>query len=428
MSDQDTSLPVRTQTNGDVVAQLVDGTIITQKLAIDASGKITAKLDDASGNGITSQVNGSQQALDVGINVLGVQIDPRQIRALTAADIVTVQQGTSPWVTKDQADGPVAPGAVASFSNLIGGQYNTVLPTLTNGQQAAIQVDSSGRILVDTSNTDDHNYGTVGANTLRTAAQIGNATGAADFNAGATGAQTLRTQANQGAPGTAANGWFTKITDGTDTALVTAAGELNVLATAQPGVNIGNVTVTNLPTTVDTNYGTVGASTIRAAAQVGNATGAADFNSGASSAQTLRVAANIYDSTGTAFSTSNPLPVTIADAAGTHINDYKDASSIAAAASDNHDYTVTAGKTLHLTQIESSGSGKAKMVLSIETGVATGVFTTKFAQFNSTATPNMSIHLDETILVAAGVRVRVTMTNRDLLSQDLYSTISGNEI
>lgn len=38
---------------------------------------------------------------------------------------------------------------------------------------------------------------------------------------------------------------FTKITDGTDTALVTTAGELNVIATAQPGVDIGDVTINN---------------------------------------------------------------------------------------------------------------------------------------------------------------------------------------
>lgn len=38
---------------------------------------------------------------------------------------------------------------------------------------------------------------------------------------------------------------FTKLTDGTDTALITAAGEQNVLATAQPGVDIGDVTVNN---------------------------------------------------------------------------------------------------------------------------------------------------------------------------------------
>jgi hypothetical protein len=60
---------------------------------------------------------------------------------------VTSNQGTSPWVTKDQSDGPVTPGAVASFSQLMGGQFNTVLPTLTNGQQASLQVDSSGRLI-----------------------------------------------------------------------------------------------------------------------------------------------------------------------------------------------------------------------------------------------------------------------------------------
>jgi hypothetical protein len=41
--------------------------------------------------------------------------------------------------------------------------------------------------------TNDTNYGTVGANTLRTASQIGSATGAADFNVGTIGTQTLRT-------------------------------------------------------------------------------------------------------------------------------------------------------------------------------------------------------------------------------------------
>lgn len=48
---------------------------------------------------------------------------------------------------------------------------------------------------------------------------------------------------------------FTKITDGTDTALVTASGEMNVLATAQPGVDIGDVTINN-PTIAVTQSGT----------------------------------------------------------------------------------------------------------------------------------------------------------------------------
>jgi hypothetical protein len=413
MSDFNSSLPVRTETNGDVAAKIVDGTITSQALAVDASGKITTKLDDAAGNGITSQTNGAQRALDVGIDVAGVQIDPRQIRALTAADVVTANQGTSPWVTKDQADGPVAPGTVATYSSLAGGQYNATPPTLTDTQQAALQVDANGRLLVDAKTNNDTNYGVVGANTLRTAAQIGNATGAADFNAGATGAQTLRVAANQGAPNTNANGWFVRVTDGTNNQSVTASGA-------------AHVTADNFPTTVDTNYGVVGANTIRTASQIGNATGAADFNNGATGAQTLRVAANLAIG-GADVTTLNPVPV-VFEAGGTTVCDYKNATAVAAGANDNHDYTVTAGKTLHLTQVESSASGKAKMILSIETGVATGVFNIKFVQYNSTADADMSLELMTPILVAAGVRVRCNMTNKDLAAEDLHSTICGYEI
>jgi hypothetical protein len=47
--------------------------------------------------------------------------------------------------------------------------------------------------------------------------------------------------------------------------------------------------------------------------------------------------------------------------------------------------------------------------------------------FNSTADTNMEWYLAESISVAAGVRVRVAMLNRENQSQDLYSTISGSE-
>ena len=143
----------------------------------------------------------------------------------------TVQPGntanTTAWFVKDNSLGTVAAGTAGTQSSLAGGVFNTALPTITTGQQSALQLDSSGRLIVSPTTqgilAEDHNYGTVGANTLRTASQIGNATGAADFNAGATGAQTLRTTANQGSPGTAANAWFEKITDGTNTAAVKAA-------------------------------------------------------------------------------------------------------------------------------------------------------------------------------------------------------------
>ena len=505
MSDFNSSLPVRTENAGDVIAKIADATIPSQQLAIDASGKITAKLDDAAGNGITSQANGGQQALDVGIDVGGVQIDPRQVRALTSADIVTadqgsantsangwpvkltdgtntgavsaagelsvqvtqalpagsnvigsVNQGTSPWISKDQADGPVSPGAAASFSQLGGAVYSSSLPTLTDGQQVALQTDSNGRLLVDTSGTDNHDYGVVGANTLRTAAQIGNATGAADFNAGATGAQTLRTEANQGAPGIAANGWFIRPTDGTNSQSFTAAGEAKVdITVALPaGSNtIGNVGVTNLPSTVDTNYGvvgastlrtaselgnstgsldynfgTVGAQTLRAAAEIGNATGAADFNNGATGAQTLRVAANLAVG-GANVSGTNPVPVSITSAlVGTSINNYNTSAALASGGSSNHIYTITAGKTFQGKKIWGSASGKLKIEVRVSPDGST--YSTLWVGFNSTAEPNISIDLDQLVFLesGAGSTIEVIRTNEDKASMDVYSTISGTEV
>lgn len=422
-TDFDSSLPVRTQNNGDVVTFLADATTPSQLAAVDSFGSQNTIIRDAAGDAIGSQLISASYWLQV--------VTP--------------------------GNGPAQPGTASNFSVLAGGIYNATPPTLTDGQQSSLQLDSNGRLLVDAdfNFTSDTNYGTVGSNTLRTAAQIGNATGAADFNwgtvgaqtlrvaaeignaagsadfnAGATGAQTLRVSANQGAPNTISNAWPIEITDGTHTVSVTATGELKVDIT-QPlpaGTNsIGTVNVSNLPTTVDTNYGTVGASTIRTAAQIGNSSGAADFNNGATGAQTLRVAANLAVA-GANVSATNPVPVTIEDAPGSHINDFKDASTISAGSSDNHDYTVTAGKTLHLTQVEGAGSGKARMQVSIETGVATGIFNIEWVMFNSTGTPNMSLHIDNDIQVAAGVRVRVVMQNRDLASQDLYSTISGYEV
>lgn len=191
----------------------------------------------------------------------------------------------------DYADGPVTPGTVAARSSLAGGQFNTTLPTLTTTQQCALQLDSRGRLIVTTQAANDTNYGTVGANTLRTASQIGNAAGAADFNAGTTSAQTLRVSANITRNGTELDYNFGTVganTLRTASQLGNATGAADFNAGAA-GAQTLRVTVANLPTTLDTNYGTVGASTLRTASQIGNATGAAAFNAGTTSAQTLRV-------------------------------------------------------------------------------------------------------------------------------------------
>ncbi|CAK0741503.1 hypothetical protein CCP1ISM_130010 [Azospirillaceae bacterium] len=159
-----------------------------------------------------AQVGGNTIAVGAGITTSGVQrvVLPTDQSAIpvTQSGIWTVQPGntanTTPWLVTDSSNGPVTPGVVASKSSLSGGQFNTILPTVTNGQQVALQVDSSGRLIIAPSTsasiitvsnlptTVDTNFGTVGASTIRIASQIGNATGAASFGAGTTTAQVLR--------------------------------------------------------------------------------------------------------------------------------------------------------------------------------------------------------------------------------------------
>jgi hypothetical protein len=331
MADITSELPIRTQLPGqvgfdDVVIKVADGTTSTQLAAVDTHGSQQSTIADAGGNVVTSQANGGQRALDVGIDVGGVQVDPRAIRALTSADVVT---------------------------------------------------------------------------------------------------------ANQGAPNTDANGWPVKVTDGTNELSITAAGEAKVDIT-QPlpaGTNtIGSVGVTNLPATVDTNYGTVGASTLRSAAQIGNATGAANFGNGATGAQTLRTAANLAVG-GADVSGTNPVPVSFSSAPlGTAINDYKLAPAVAAAASDNHDYTITSLKTFQGKKIWASASGLMKIEVQVSpNGLA---FSTLWVGFNSTATPNITVDMDEMVFLESGVgsKIRVICTNLDNKAQNLYSTISGTEV
>lgn len=229
-----------------------------------------------------------------------------------------------------------------------------------------------------------------------------------------------------------------KVSDGTDTLAINADGSLGItdnggsltvdavdldirnLSHSQDNIKIGDG-VDFLAINADGSIGVTdngGALTVDAVdLDIRNLVAAQDT-----------VVAHIKDENGTAFSSSNPLPVVVLESEGTEVNDYNTAAAVASAATSNHDYTVTAGKTLQLTQIESSASGKMKIEVQIETGAATGIFNTKFVQFNSASNPNMSLILKEPISVGAGVKVRVIRKNLDLLAQDVYSSVCGHEV
>lgn len=142
MADVNSSLPVKTLSNGDVVVQIADKTIPSQLLSIDAAGKVEVKLDDSSGNGLTSQTSGAQRALDVGINVSGVQVDPRSIRALTSADVVTANQGSANATPWNENIAQIA-GAVPSASNALPAQIATAGAFVSSANPLPVSISAA---------------------------------------------------------------------------------------------------------------------------------------------------------------------------------------------------------------------------------------------------------------------------------------------
>lgn len=329
MSDYNSSLPVRTETAGDVIVKLADATVTSQQLAINADGSVN----------ITD--NGGSLTVDGTVAVTATDFDIRDLSA--AQDNVAISDGTD--TLEINGDG--------SINITDNGGSITVDGTVT-----VTATDLDIRNLVFATDKVDVSGSSVAldAGTLAALESI-----------------TVQNPSGAGA---------VNIQDGGNS--ITVDGSVTVTAT--------DLDIRDLSHTQDS-------------VKIGDGT---DF---------------------LAVNTDGSINVVIADATpGTPINSYNTSAALAAAGSNNHDYTVTAAKTLYLNQIEATASGKAKIEVQIETAVASGTFNTRFVEFNSTATPNMQIHLDNPIAVAAGVRVRVIRTNKDNQSQDVYSTICGYEL
>lgn len=392
MSDYNSALPTRTESPGDIQVKVVDNTVTSQGLAIDASGRVTTKINDGAGNAlasstttpvgteqalitrnipsgtqavsgtvtaklqdgagtaITSQANGSQRALDVGINVAGVQVDPRAIRALTSTDVVS-----------------------ANLKDGLGNAITSSVAGATRPLDTALR-DAAGVLIGSTT--------ILGVNRLAVSLAAGGLVG--------TVAPT-----------------YTDIFGGVDT--ITGFSQQfqvdsskNLKVTTSGAVQPISAVSLPLPTGASTSL---------------------NQTNGTQKSQSVDISGVLLGTV------TNPLNVTFSAATtGTAVDNYNTAAAIAAAGTSTHIYTVTTGKTLIFKQIEASASGKMKIEIQIETGVATGVFTTVAVQFNSTASANLSIHFEDPKQVAAGVRVQIIRTNRDNTAQDLYSTIMGQEV
>ena len=444
MSDFNSSLPVRTENPGDVVVFLSDPTTPSQKASVNSNGSQSTLIRDASGNAVTSQANGSQRALDVGINVAGVQIDPRSIRALTSADVVTanqgaaaathagywwtrmtdgtndvgilatgeikvavtqalptgantigaVNQGTNPWITSDLADGSATGGTAGTKSLLAGVIYNTALPTLTNGQQVGAQADSSGRLLI----------GSI----------------ASPLPAGTNVIGSVNQGTSPWVTSDLADGSATGGTAGTKSML--AGGIFN---SALPTLTNGQQSAIQFDSSARVIIAPLTNSSV-VKSQLQDNAGNGLTSSAAGGTRPLDVSQR--DASGNLYTLLNPFPVVVSqNIPGTNINKYNTTVNVAAAGTTNHDYAVTVSKVFTVKKFWVAASGKVR--IDAQTSPDGTTFTTYWTGFNSTANPNIPIDLDLLSITdtGAGAKVRIVITNLDKAAFDVYSTISGVE-
>lgn len=127
-------------------------------------------------------------------------------------------------------------------------------------------------------------------------------------------------------------------------------------------------------------------------------------------------------------SAANPLYVEVVTATvGDEIHDYDTAANVASGAVSNHDYEVTAGKTLNLTSVLVAASGALKFEVRVGPIAA---LETRAVGFTTVAEPSFQLMFDPPLAVpSTGTgTVRVARTNREPLAMDVYSTVLGREV
>lgn len=155
----------------------------------------------------------------------------------------------------------------------------------------------------------------------------------------------------------------------------------------------------------DKDYGTVGANTIRTAAQIGNATGAADFGSGADSAQTLRVTPSTRSETAT-----TPLAVRLSDGTAFYAG-----ATEATVASIDTEVTAINTKTPNL--------GQALMTASVPVAIASDQST---LSISAASLPLPTGAATESSLVAMSAKLPATLGQK-VSAQSMSVTIANDQ-
>lgn len=118
------------------------GTFSVQNTAAVVGGNALAVKTDGSAS--TQPISGTV-AISGTVPVSGTFFQATQP---VSAAALPLPSGGSTSALQSSTQGAVAGGAAAPASTLIGGIYNTTAPTLTSGQQAALQFDASGNLKI----------------------------------------------------------------------------------------------------------------------------------------------------------------------------------------------------------------------------------------------------------------------------------------
>jgi hypothetical protein len=382
--------------------QLVSGTVAatqgTSPWVDSVTGSVTANAG--------TNLNTSLLALESGGNLAtlagGVSSSKYQIRALTSADVVTTAQGaaastSSPWPV-DIVVGGVAidPRIISNFPSSFSISNSTLAvtqstsPWVTSGTTTATQgtagsasaawpvgIAVSGAIVDPRSiraltsadavttvppsnastNVTQWNTTSLGVPTAYgTAPTTGNYLGANVF---VTNTPTVSgtVTANQGTHGTAANGWFSELTDGVNTAGVAPA--VTAATTSQPAV-----VVASSPNTIaQDNVSQVGGTAVAAQAK---GTQASNFFPTQDVINSGRTEVNYYATGAAAGATTVETLLTLTQASGT------------GATTTGTSFVITAGKTFRMTSLTFATRGN--------TATATAQITTFSLRINTGGT------------------------------------------
>lgn len=370
MSDYNSSLPIRTETAGDVAVKIVD-TLGVNQLVVEADGSVN--------------VNATISATDLDIRDLVFATDKVDVSgsvvALDAGTLAALESITVTATNLDIRDLVFATDKVDTSGSVV---------ALDAGTLAALE-----SITVSATDLDIRNlvFATDKADVSGSSVALDAGTLAA--------LESITVQNGSGA--SAVN-----IQDGGNSITVDGTVELGATSLAA----LESITVQNAS----------GASAVNI--QDGGNSITVDANN-LDIRDLVHTADSVRIGNGTAnflaINADGSINVVPQEDAGTETVDYLTSSAVAAAASVNHDFLVTTGGKLF--QVASSASGKAKVEVQVETGSATNTFTSIGVQFNSTANPNMNFSLSKYRVVPTGARVRVIRTNKDNQAQDLYSTI-----